>query len=163
MEKRFVRKSGEIIWTRLGVGCVRNSDGSVDYTVAILEDITERKQAEKDRERLMAAIEQVAETIVITDAEGVIQYANPFFEQCTGYTCKEAIGQNPRISQQRRARRRLLQGDVGHPQARRSLEGANRQQEEGGHTVYRGGDNFAGAGCFRKDRQLCRRQARHYA
>jgi PAS domain S-box-containing protein len=97
MDKRFVRKSGEIIWTRLGVGCVRTSDGFVDYTVATLEDITERKQAEAERERLMAAIEQVAETIIITDAEGAIQYVNPFFEQVTGYTCKEAIGQNPRI------------------------------------------------------------------
>jgi PAS domain S-box-containing protein len=97
MEKRFVRKSGEIIWTRLGVGGVRKSDGIVGYAVATLEDITERKQAEEERVRLMAAIEQVAETIVITDAEGTIQYVNPCFEQVTGYTCDEALGQNPRI------------------------------------------------------------------
>ena len=60
-------------------------------------DITERKQAEEEREQLMAAIEQVAETIVITDAEGTILYANPYFEHATGYACEEAIGQNPRI------------------------------------------------------------------
>lgn len=60
-------------------------------------DITERKQAEEERERLLQAINQSSETIVITNAQGIIQYANPAFEKTTGYACKEAIGQNPRI------------------------------------------------------------------
>ncbi|MEA3544836.1 MAG: PAS domain S-box protein, partial [Thermodesulfobacteriota bacterium] len=60
-------------------------------------DITERKQAEGERERLLQAIDQSGETIVITDSEGTIQYVNPAFEKITGYTCDEAIGQNPRI------------------------------------------------------------------
>ena len=45
----------------------------------------------------MHAIEQAAETVVITDAEGTIQFVNPAFEQITGYSVAEAIGQNPRI------------------------------------------------------------------
>ncbi|MCD4690663.1 PAS domain S-box protein, partial [bacterium] len=48
-------------------------------------------------ERLMSAIEQAAETIVITDSDGTIQYVNPAFGRITGYTRAEAIGQNPRI------------------------------------------------------------------
>ncbi|MCP3978127.1 MAG: PAS domain S-box protein [bacterium] len=47
--------------------------------------------------RLFTAVEQAHETIVITDAAGCIQYANPSFERVTGYTCAEAIGQNPSI------------------------------------------------------------------
>ena len=43
------------------------------------------------------AIEQSGSTIVITDNQGNIEYANPRFEQTTGYTAEEAIGQNPRI------------------------------------------------------------------
>lgn len=60
-------------------------------------DITERKKAEAEKERLMAAINQAAETIVITDIEGTIEYVNPAFERITGYTREEAIGRNPRI------------------------------------------------------------------
>ncbi len=63
----------------------------------ITRDITDRKQMEKDRERLLSAIEQVAESIVITDTDGRIEYVNPAFETITGYSRSEAIGQNPRI------------------------------------------------------------------
>lgn len=47
MDKRYFRKDGVMIYTNLGVGCVRKPDGSVDYTVALMQDITERKQAEE--------------------------------------------------------------------------------------------------------------------
>jgi PAS domain S-box-containing protein len=57
----------------------------------------DRRRAEADRASLVAAIEQSAEQIVITDVEGTIRYCNPAFERVTGYTRKEAVGQNPRI------------------------------------------------------------------
>lgn len=47
LEKRFIRKNGEIIWTKLSVGCVRKPDHSVDYMIALLQDITKRKIAEE--------------------------------------------------------------------------------------------------------------------
>lgn len=46
LEKRFVRKDGSIVFTNLLVGCVRRPDRSVDYVLAILENITGRKQAD---------------------------------------------------------------------------------------------------------------------
>ncbi|MFO7749368.1 MAG: PAS domain S-box protein, partial [Desulfobacteraceae bacterium] len=67
--------------------------------VALYEDTLEKRLAEAERERLMSAIEQVDEVIVITDERGIIQYVNPAFEKITGYTPKEAIGNNPRILQ----------------------------------------------------------------
>jgi PAS domain S-box-containing protein len=74
-------------------------------------EIAERKQAAaqlRDYQRqleaqnlelrkLSLAIEQSGSTIVITDTEGTIQYANPRFEKTSGYTLSEALGQNPRI------------------------------------------------------------------
>jgi PAS domain S-box-containing protein len=57
----------------------------------------ERMQNESDRDRLKQAVEQASESIVITDSEAIIQYVNPAFEETTGYTREEAIGQNPRI------------------------------------------------------------------
>ena len=47
IDKRFIRKDGTIVWTSLTVGCVRKSDGSVNYLIALVEDITYRKIAEK--------------------------------------------------------------------------------------------------------------------
>jgi len=47
IDKRFIRKGGEVIWTSLAAGCVRKQDGTVDYFVVLLEDITDRKQAEE--------------------------------------------------------------------------------------------------------------------
>ncbi|MEI6198197.1 MAG: PAS domain S-box protein, partial [Verrucomicrobiota bacterium] len=65
--------------------------------LAVLYDITERKQAEESHARLAMAVEQAAETIVITDASGTIIYANPAFEKTSGYSRAEVRGQNPRV------------------------------------------------------------------
>jgi PAS domain S-box-containing protein len=56
-----------------------------------------RKQAEAELNRLMTAIEQTPESVVITDTKGRILYVNPVFEQVTGYSRAEVIGQNPRL------------------------------------------------------------------
>jgi PAS domain S-box-containing protein len=72
-------------------------DGQLVGVLGVGRDITERRRAEEERERLMSAIEQSSETIVITDAAGTILYANPAFERITGYSRDEAVGRNPRI------------------------------------------------------------------
>jgi len=46
MDKRFILKDGGIIWTNITVGCVRKSDGCVDYIIGLMEDITERKRVD---------------------------------------------------------------------------------------------------------------------
>jgi|WetSurMetagenome_2_1015567.scaffolds.fasta_scaffold08788_4 diguanylate cyclase (GGDEF)-like protein/PAS domain S-box-containing protein len=43
------------------------------------------------------AVAQCSEIVFITDAKGVIEYVNPAFEQVTGYSAEEAVGQTPRI------------------------------------------------------------------
>ncbi len=60
-------------------------------------DITARVAAEEEIRRLSTVIEQTAVTVVITDLEGDIVYANPYFETSTGYTVAAALGQNPRF------------------------------------------------------------------
>jgi PAS domain S-box-containing protein len=60
-------------------------------------DVTELKQAEAERSRLLSAVEQTSEGIVITDLEGRIQYVNPALVTMTGYSREEFLGQNTRI------------------------------------------------------------------
>lgn len=74
-----------------------NEPSRKEWSNGIILDITERKQSQEERERLLSAIEQAAETIVITDTDGLIQYVNPAFEETTGFTRDEVLGQNPRI------------------------------------------------------------------
>ena len=72
----------------------------VDHSKVIqcnIRDITEHKRAAAEHQRLMMAIEQSAEAIVMTDAHGNIQFINPAFERTTGYSRHEIIGRNPRI------------------------------------------------------------------
>ena len=73
--------------------------GEMTGVLGIARDITHRKQAEAERERLLSAIEQVTEAIVITDTDGNIQYTNSAFEKITGYSSGEVQGFNPRILQ----------------------------------------------------------------
>lgn len=53
LEKRFIRKDGEIIFTNTSAQCVRRADRSVDYFVTVIQDITSRKVAERDREQAL--------------------------------------------------------------------------------------------------------------
>jgi PAS domain S-box-containing protein len=91
------RKDGARIHLSLALAPINDSQGHVLGASAIGRDITARKAAEEERNRLATAIEQAAETIVITDTSGTIEYVNPAFERVTGYSRDEAIGQNPRI------------------------------------------------------------------
>ena len=55
-------------------------------------DITERRKAEADMRRMMAAINAMDGAVVITDAKAIIEYVNPCFECQTGYTLAELKG-----------------------------------------------------------------------
>ena len=76
---------------------LRRSDGAVLGGVGIVDDMTARKQAEAERERLMSAVDQAAEAIFITDTSGAIEYVNPAFERITGYGREEVLERNPRM------------------------------------------------------------------
>ncbi|PUU93793.1 PAS domain S-box protein [Halanaerobium sp.] len=54
-------------------------------------------ETELDSSRLIQAVEQSPETVVITDPEGCIEYVNPRFVELTGYSRDEVLGENPRI------------------------------------------------------------------
>ncbi len=97
LEKRYVRKDGSVVWADTSVSAIRDQAGQYVASVGVIVDITSRKKSEEARVRLATAIEQAAEAILITDSEGTIAYANPAFENTTGYSRQEAIGANPRI------------------------------------------------------------------
>ncbi len=62
------------------------------------EDLEKRvEERTAELRKLSEAVEQSPVTVMITDKKGTIEYVNPRFSEVTGYSAKEAIGQNPRI------------------------------------------------------------------
>ena len=47
LDKRFLRPDGELVYASVSTRCVRRSNGMVDHFVTVVQDITERKQAEE--------------------------------------------------------------------------------------------------------------------
>jgi PAS domain S-box-containing protein len=53
MDKRYIRKDGVPVWVHLTVSLVRTPEGAPDYTISMVQDITERKRLEEERARLL--------------------------------------------------------------------------------------------------------------
>ena len=94
-EASLVAKSGSKIPCYLTGMRIIFEDHPCILGVAI--DISKRKRAEERILLQSAALESAANGIVITDAQGTIQWTNAAFTRLTGYSREEALGQNPRI------------------------------------------------------------------
>ncbi|MGR9044073.1 MAG: PAS domain S-box protein [Gammaproteobacteria bacterium] len=80
----------------------RLTDDAFPYGTAVaifIQDISTNKQQENNLFLMHMAVEQSASAVIITDAEGCIEYVNPKFCAMTGYSKEELIGYNPRILQ----------------------------------------------------------------
>ncbi|MDQ6972038.1 MAG: PAS domain S-box protein [Mariprofundaceae bacterium] len=92
-EERLLRINGDVFVAEVE-GC-RFSDGDERESDAILvvaRDITKRKLAEEESERLRIAVEQTPEGVFIADAEGRIIFANPAAASIIGRDLSELIG-----------------------------------------------------------------------
>jgi PAS domain S-box-containing protein len=105
MEKRYIRKSGQLVWAKLTVACVRTEAGAVKYFVSIVEDITAQKDAEtrliSSEDRLRAALDfqtaalsNMAEGLYTLDEHGLLTSINPAAEAIFGWSSAELMGKN---------------------------------------------------------------------
>ncbi len=99
LEKRAIRKDNEIIYINLSVSCVRHEDGTVDYILALIEDITERKGMEKALVQKEEAYRTLAEnnpdSIYRYDRNHRRIYVNPTACRIVGKSAEELIGGTP--------------------------------------------------------------------
>lgn len=70
---------------------------TIRSTLALHSLEQEQQQAEESLRKLSRAVEQSADTVVITNRDGTIEYVNPAFEKLTGYSREEACGRTPRL------------------------------------------------------------------
>lgn len=98
-EKRYLHKDGHVVWADVSTTLVRDSERNPLYLITSIMDITERKRLDVLLRRMYSAVDQSANSVVITNLEGNIEYVNPRFTEVTGYTSDEVLGKNPRILQ----------------------------------------------------------------
>src|SRR5262249_17878170 len=53
IEKRYRRKDGSDVWVNSHVSPIRNAQGKIEGSVAVVIDVTDRKRAEQEREQLL--------------------------------------------------------------------------------------------------------------
>jgi len=90
LEKHYVRKDDTIITVRARAGLVRDADGQPLMVVGEIEDITQRKRAEK---LFRLVVESAPNGIVMVDTSGRIVLVNSQLEKYFGYRRDELLGQ----------------------------------------------------------------------
>lgn len=94
LEKRLIRKDGQEIWIRLTNSLVRDATGNPSFTIAMIEDITERKRAEAALQNSEARFRVVAETAAcafLVYQGNQFRYVNPATEVITEYSREELL------------------------------------------------------------------------
>jgi PAS domain S-box-containing protein len=105
MEKRYLRKNGEVMWANLTVTALRDQDGKPMFTLGMIEDITQRRQLQIElqhsEERFRTSIENMLDCFgiytAIRDESGeivdfLIEYVNAAACQNNRLTKQEQIG-----------------------------------------------------------------------
>ena len=93
-EKRYVRKDGSSVWVRLHVAFIRDDKGNPIRTVAICEDITDRKNTEKEAVTLAHAVKSINDCVSVTDLSNNLLFVNEAFLKTYGYAKNDVIGKN---------------------------------------------------------------------
>ena len=74
-----------------------DDSGEPAYYVSFQKETTDQWRDRQQRQQLSTALEQTADSVMITGADGTIRYVNHAFEVYTGYSREEAIGCKPSL------------------------------------------------------------------
>ncbi|SDX28503.1 PAS/PAC sensor signal transduction histidine kinase [Lutibacter oricola] len=83
LDRRFIKKNGEIVWTKTSVTAVKSNNGYVKYHVTTIEDITKEKEANlkliEYQNRLKTLVRNLKSGILLEDEFGKIKIVNKKF------------------------------------------------------------------------------------
>jgi PAS domain S-box-containing protein len=90
MEKRYIHKDGNIIWILLTGSLVRTATGAPDYCIAVVQDISDRKQMQEaiqaSRSQLQGIINNSTTVIYVKDIQGRYLLINHEYERLVNVT-----------------------------------------------------------------------------
>jgi PAS domain S-box-containing protein len=98
LEKRYIHRTGKVIWVRMKLSMVCDPAGSAAHYVVHVEDITERKRAEEvlseseDRFRVMA--DSCPTMMWVTGADGGVQFINRTYREFCGTSYEDVQAGN---------------------------------------------------------------------
>lgn len=93
-EAQWIRKDGSIVSVRENSRAIRDEAGNILYFEGTVEDISDRKEAEKRINLLLSVIEQTREGIVLFDMEGYVIFINKAFADLHGYQPDDLFAQH---------------------------------------------------------------------
>jgi PAS domain S-box-containing protein len=95
-EKKYVTKSGGTLYGALTLSSLRDENDEHQFSMVILENITEKKRAEDalvaEKERLAVTLRSIGDAVIATDVRGNIVVMNKVAEQLTGFSLSESEG-----------------------------------------------------------------------
>ncbi|HMD90483.1 MAG TPA: PAS domain S-box protein [Anaerolineaceae bacterium] len=96
IERRIAKNGHEDVWISSKITCLTGDapENKLIGYMDVIRDITHRKKAEEERRKLSSVVQQTADSVIITNKDGLIEYVNPAFEKLTGYTLEEALGKD---------------------------------------------------------------------
>ena len=96
IEKRYVRKDGTLLWVNVSVTALRNAAGEPLRTLATIENISARKQAEaalrESEANFRAFFETMSDLIMVGTPDGRLLFTNTAVTRTLGYTPEELQG-----------------------------------------------------------------------
>lgn len=96
LEKRYVHRDGHVVWANLTVAVLRDERGRMTQQFAMIEDISERREAEqrlrRSEQRFRRFVENANEILYSLTAEGRLLYVSPIWTAKLGHTIDEVVG-----------------------------------------------------------------------
>ncbi|MCJ7573234.1 PAS domain S-box protein, partial [Candidatus Bathyarchaeota archaeon] len=103
-ELKIVTKNGEERTVLLNVDAVRDESGGIIQSISVQVDITQRRQMEdearihhEESERHALILENMSDSVIVTDLDGVISYWNDGAKNIFGYSSEEMIGKSVKL------------------------------------------------------------------
>ncbi len=96
LEFEMIRKDGTVFTALVSATAIYDDSGEYLMSRSTVQDITARKQAEQEQ-RIAAIAFQSQESIMVTDASGVILRVNDAFTRLTGFSAEEVVGRTPAL------------------------------------------------------------------
>ncbi|MDN5212712.1 PAS domain S-box protein [Fulvivirgaceae bacterium BMA12] len=120
MDLRIHTKSGDEVWINTSFTAIKDKENRVGKVLMLAQDITTRKQVEKDFEQLSLVADNTDNSVLVTDGRGHIEFANAGFSRLTGYELNEVIGKKPGS---------FLQGPDTDPETAKRISSRLREAE----------------------------------
>ncbi len=94
MEKRYIRKDGQIVWGHLTVTTIRHASGELQFAIGMIEDITKKKLSEELLTKWATIFQHTQWGVAVGNADSHnLDLVNEAYARMHGYTVEELLGQ----------------------------------------------------------------------